>query len=121
MDKTGVINDYIKSFPNDVQKQLKQLYDAIKEVLPEAEEAIGYGIPTFKVKGKNVVHFAAFMNHLGFYPTADGIAKFRKELSHYRGAKGSVQFPLNKSMPLDLIKKITLYRLQQVEEKAKKK
>lgn len=121
MNRTGVIHEYIKAFPQDVQTQLIQVYDVIRESLPVSEEAISYGIPAFKIKDKNVVHFAAFTNHIGFYPTPDGIAKFKAELAKYKSAKGSVQFPLNKSMPLDLIKKITLYRLQQVTETGKKK
>ena len=120
MNKTESIADYIETFPQTIQTQLRQVYNVIKGALPKAEEAISYGMPTFKVKGKNVVHFAAFTNHIGFYPTPDGIAKFQAELSQYKSAKGSVQFPLHQPMPLDLIKEITLYRLQQTIEKGKK-
>ncbi len=88
------IDDYIKTFPNDVQNILEKIRQTIKKAAPEAVEAISYQMPTFKLNGKNLVHFAAFKNHIGFYPTSSGIEAFKKELSPYKGAKGSVQFPI---------------------------
>lgn len=121
MNDTKTIKAYIEEFPENIQTILQQVYRALEEVLPDAEETISYGMPTFKIDGKNVVHFAAFKNHIGFYPTPDGISEFEKELSHYKGAKGSVQFPLDKPMPLDLMKRIALFRLKKVKENKKTK
>lgn len=84
----------------------------IRESAPEAEEAISYRIPTFKLN-VNLVHFAAFKNHVGFYPTSSGIEAFKKELSKYKGAKGSVQFPIDKPIPYDLVRKIVEYRVKE--------
>jgi len=90
----------------------------IRKGAPEAEETIAYQMPTFKLNGKNLVHFAAFKNHIGFYPTPSGIEAFNKELSPYKGAKGSVQFPIDKPIPFDLVEKIVIFR---VKENLKKK
>lgn len=111
-NKFTTIDEYINTFPKDVQKILEQIRKTIKEVAPEAEEAISYQIPTFKLNG-NLVHFAAFKNHIGFYPTPSGQKAFEKELSVYKSGKGSVQFPLNKPMPLSLIRKIVKYRVKE--------
>ena len=89
------IEEYIAGFPRDVRETLGQIRTTIKKAAPDAEEAIKYRIPTF-VLNENLVHFAAFKNHVGFYPTPSGIEKFKDELSSYEGAKGSVQFPLDK-------------------------
>ena len=89
----------------------------IRKAAPEAEEAIAYHMPTFKLNGKNLVHFAAFKNHIGFYPTPSGIEAFIKELSSYKGAKGSVQFPLDKPIPYDLVKKIVIFRVKENRKK----
>lgn len=110
------VDEYIKTFPGDIQKILKQIRQTIKEAAPEAEETINYQIPTYKLNG-NLVHFAAFKNHIGFYPTPAGIEKFKTELSKYGSAKGSVQFHLDKPMPLSLIKKIVKYRVKENLEK----
>src|SRR5215207_3545499 len=96
------IDEYIAGFPRDVQEILKQIRTTIKKVAPDAAEAIKYRMPTFVLNG-NLVHFAAFKNHIGFYPTPSGIEAFKHELSRYNGAKGSVQFPIDKPMPLKLI------------------
>lgn len=88
------IDEYIKTFPEDVQSILENMRQAIRRAAPEAVEAISYQMPTFKLNG-NLVHFAAFKNHIGFYPTHSGIEAFKKELSPYKGAKGSVQFPID--------------------------
>jgi uncharacterized protein YdhG (YjbR/CyaY superfamily) len=118
------IDGYIASFPKDIQKMLGEIRATISKAAPEAEEAIKYAMPTFTLNG-NLVHFAAFKNHIGFYPAPTGIEAFKKELSVYKGAKGSVQFPLDKPLPLTLISKIVKYRvkknLETVKAKTKKK
>lgn len=106
------IDEYIANFPEDVQEILEKLRTTIREAAPEAEETISYQIPTFRLKG-NLVHFAAYKKHIGFYPTPSGIEKFKKELSLYEGAKGSVKFPLDKPIPYDLIKMIVEFRVQE--------
>jgi uncharacterized protein YdhG (YjbR/CyaY superfamily) len=114
----NTIDEYVKTFPEDVQRILEKMRQTIREVAPDAIEAISYQMPTFKLNGRNLVHFAAWKNHIGFYPTPSGTETFQKELSPYKGAKGSVQFPLNKPIPFDLVKKIVLFR---VKENLKKK
>ncbi len=111
------IDDYIKAFPNDVQSILEKMRQTIKKAAPEAVEAISYQMPTFKLNGKNLVHFAAFKNHIGFYPTSSGIEAFKKELSPYKGTKGSVQFPIEEPIPYDLVKKIVIFRVKENLEK----
>ena len=112
------IDEYISAFPKDVQDRLKQVRRTIRKAAPDAEEAIRYGIPTFRLNG-NLVHFAAFKNHIGFYPAPAGIEKFKKELSAYEGAKGSVRFPLDKAVPFALISKIVKFRVQDNLERAR--
>jgi uncharacterized protein YdhG (YjbR/CyaY superfamily) len=114
---TKNINSYIAGFPEDVQKILIQVRSTIREAAPDAEETISYGIPTFTLKG-NLVHFAGFNKHIGFYPTPSGIEKFKNELSVYKGAKGSVQFPLDKPIPFDLISQIVKFRVKENLERA---
>ncbi len=111
------VDDYIKTFPNDVQSILEKMRQTIKKAAPEAVEAISYQMPTFKLNGKNLVHFAAHKNHIGFYPTPSGIEAFKKELSQYKGAKGSVQFPIEEPIPYDLVKKIVIFRVKENLEK----
>jgi uncharacterized protein YdhG (YjbR/CyaY superfamily) len=111
------IDEYILSFPEPVQKQLLEVRDAIREQAPHAQEKISYQIPTFYLNG-NLVHFAAYSRHIGFYPTSSGIHAFKHKLSKYKHAKGSVQFPIEKPLPIALIKKIVRFR---VEENLKKK
>ena len=106
------IDEYIAGFPKEIQKLLEQIRNTIKQAAPEAEEAIKYAMPTYVLNG-NLVHFAAFKNHIGFYPVPSGIEAFKQELSVYKGAKGSVQFPLDKPMPLDLISKIVKFRVKE--------
>ena len=107
------IDEYIAGFPNEVQQILQAIRATIHAAAPEAVETINYQIPTFTLKGKNLVHFAAFKNHIGFYPTPGGIAAFKEELAVYEGAKGSVQFPIKDPMPLELISRIVKYRVQE--------
>jgi len=114
------IDEYISSFPKEIQILLEQIRTTVRQAAPDAEEAIKYAMPTFVLNG-NLVHFAAFKNHIGFYPVPSGIEAFKKELSVYKGAKGSVQFPLNKPMPLGLITKIVEFRVQENLEKTLKK
>jgi len=121
-NKTGIttIDEYIAAFSGKTQKILEQVRATIKAAAPEAQEKISYQMPTFFLNG-NLVHFAAFKNHIGLYPTPNGIEAFKKELSVYKGAKGSVQFPLDQPMPLELIGKIVKYRVAENMAKAKKK
>ena len=111
------IDDYIAAFPKDTQTVLKKLRATIRKAAPKAEETINYQIPTFTLQG-NLVHFAAFKNHIGFYPTPSGIEKFKEELSVYEGATGSVKFPLDKLIPYALITKIVKFRVQENLERA---
>lgn len=110
------IDEFIIKFPVSVQLKLNEIRKAIKQAAPEAEETINYGIPTFKLNG-NLVHFAAGKNHIGFYPAPSGIEKFKDELSGYKTSKGAVQFPLDKPLPIDLIKKIVKFRVKENIEK----
>ena len=104
------IDEYIATFPESTQKILGELRATIKEAAPDAEDKISYQMPTFALKG-NLVHFAAYKNHIGFYPTPSGIEAFKHELSIYEGAKGSVKFPIDKPLPLELISKIVRFRV----------
>jgi uncharacterized protein YdhG (YjbR/CyaY superfamily) len=118
------IDDYISTFTPEVQEKLETLRKVINESAPEAEEKISYQMPTFALHG-NLVHFAAYKNHIGFYPAASGIEAFKHELSEYKGAKGSIQFPIDKPIPYQLISRIVKYRtaenIKQAENKLKKK
>ena len=113
----STIDEYIETFQNDVQSILEKMRQTIKKAAPEAVEAISYQMPTFKLNGKNLVHFAAFKNHIGFYPIPSGIEAFKKELSLYKQGKGSVQFPIDKPIPYDLVEKIVKYRVKENLEK----
>ena len=106
------IDDYIEGFPDDVQKILRKIRATIRKAAPKAEEAIKYGIPTFILKG-NLVHFAAYKSHIGFYPAPSAIVKFKKELASYKQAKGSVQFPLDEPIPYALIRDIVKFRVEE--------
>ncbi len=110
--KIETIDEYIAGFPENVQIILGKMRQVIQESVPEAEETISYGMPTFKLKG-NLVHFAAYKKHIGFYPTPSGIENFKEELSPYKSSKGAVQFPLDKPIPLDLLRKIVIFRVQE--------
>ena len=106
------ITDYILQFPPEVQEKLNQMRDAILEIAPESAEKIAYGIPTFYLNG-NLVHFAGYKGHIGFYPGAEGISTFAEELSQFKLSKGTVQFPLDQTLPLELVRRITTYRKEQ--------
>lgn len=118
------IDEYIAGCPQDVQQVLEKIRMTIQKAAPQAEETISYQMPTFRLNG-NLVHFAAFKNHIGFYPTPSGIDEFKNELSAYKSAKGSVQFPLDQPIPYGLITKIVKFRvkenLERVAAKAKKR
>ena len=107
------IDEYIKSFPIEIQEKLLQIRKIIHRVAPDATEAIRYGMPTFRLNNKNLVHFAAFKNHIGFYPTPSGVASFEKELTPFVHAKGSIQFQLTKPLPLDLFIRIVKFRVKE--------
>ena len=114
------IPEYIASFPEDVQKKLQQVYNTIKKAAPKATEKISYAIPTFFLEG-NLVHFAAYKHHIGFYPGPSGLKAFQHEIAAYKHTKGAVQFPIDKPMPLGLITKIVKLRADENVLKAKLK
>lgn len=115
--KPGDIDEYIAGFPPNVRAMLEQMRATILRAAPDATEAIKYGVPTF-VQNENLVHFAAFTKHVGFYPTPSGVSAFRKELSAYKCAKGSVQFPFDEPLPLRLIGKIVRFRVKEALSKS---
>ena len=121
MDKksAATIDEFIASFPPDVQAILQKLRNFIKDLAPGAIEAMAYGIPTLKQNGKNLVHFAAFKSHIGFYPTPSAIEHFIEDLKPYELSKGTVKFPLDKPVPFDLIDKIVRFRVAEVGGKSK--
>jgi len=110
--KITTVDDYIDAQPQPARSLLEKVRKTIKTAAPEAEEVISYSMPAFKQNGM-LVWYAGFKNHIGFYPRASGIEKFKKELSVYKMAKGSVQFPIDEDLPLDLIRKIVTYRLKE--------
>jgi len=112
------IDEYIDGFPADVQSRLRKMRATIRRAAPMATEKIAYRMPTFYLDG-NLVHFAAFQHHIGFYPAPRGIEVFRDALSKYKGAKGSVQFPHDEPLPLALIAKIVEFRVGETLEKKK--
>jgi len=109
----ATIDEYIATFPRSVRDILEELRRIIRESAPKSEETISYGIPTFDLNGKHLVHFAAYKNHIGFYPTSSGISRFKKELSRYELSRGTVRFPVNEPIPFDLIRKIVKYRVKE--------
>ena len=110
------IDEYIAGFSTDVQRILQEIRRIIRQAAPDAEEAVKYRMPTFVLNG-NLVHFAAFDKHIGFYPTPSGIDAFQDELSAYHNAKGSVQFPLDRPVPFKLIRRIVEFRVKETREK----
>ncbi len=113
------IDKYISGFPIEVQEILQQIRTIIKETAPEVTESIAYGMPAYKTNGKPLVYFAGYKNHIGFYATPSGHENFAKELSQYKQGKGSVQFPLNKPIPNDLIREIVKFRVEENEMRKK--
>ena len=111
--KARDIDEYIRSFPPDVRDLLERMRRTVHEAAPDAGEAIRYGIPTFRLEGVNLVHFAAFPGHIGFYPTPAAIAAFSDELARYRQGKGSVQFPLDQPVPWDLVRRMVRSRAEE--------
>jgi uncharacterized protein YdhG (YjbR/CyaY superfamily) len=114
------IDEYIASFPREVQLRLDRIRTVIRKAAPEAEEKISYRIPTFALKG-NLVHFGGFKSHVGFYPGASGIANFKTELAAYESARGSVQFPFDEPLPVSLIARIVKFRVKENLERAQAK
>lgn len=114
------VDEYIAAFPLEVQAKLQTMRELIREIVPQAEEKISYKMPTYALHG-NLVHFAGYAKHIGFYPAASGIEAFKPELSAYKGAKGSVQFPLDQPLPEALIRRIVAFRVKENEEKARQK
>ncbi len=114
------IDEYIAGFPHDVQEILEKIRMTIRKAAPDAQETIKYQMPTFTLKG-NLVHFAAFKKHIGFYPVPSGIEQFKDELSGYEGGKGSIRFPLDKPIPFDLISRIVQFRVKENLERAEAK
>ena len=114
---TNEVDKYIADFPEEVQDRLNQMRNTILKVVPDAEEKIGYGIPTYKVNGKNLVHFGGFKNHVGFYPTPSGITSFDEELTPYKRSKGSIIFPHDEKLPTTLVTKIVKFRVKELKEK----
>jgi uncharacterized protein YdhG (YjbR/CyaY superfamily) len=122
MDNTKLQNtdEYIGRFPQEVQEILQELRQTIKQAAPQAKEKISYQLPTFDLHG-NLVHFAAFKNHIGFYPTPSGIEAFKDELSPYESSKGAVKFPIDQPLPLELIGRIVKFRVEENQKKAEAK
>ena len=112
MKQSKDIDTYIASYPKDVQLLLLKMRATIKKAAPKAEEAISYGIPTYKLNG-NLVHFGAFKDHVSFFPTSSGTIAFKKDISKYKVSKGTIQFPLDKPLPLGLITKIVRFRVKE--------
>jgi uncharacterized protein YdhG (YjbR/CyaY superfamily) len=110
------IDEYIGSFPHEVQQILNNVRKVVNEAAPEAVEAISYGMPTLKLRGKNLVHFAAYKQYIGFYPTPSGTEKFQAEITPYAHSKGSIHFTLDKPIPYDLIEKITKFRASEISD-----
>ncbi len=117
MQKYKNIDEYIHNFPPEVQSILQQVRAVIQKIAPQASEAIAYGIPTFKLNG-NLVHFAGYEHHIGFYPGAEAIEEFAQDLKKYKTSKGTIQFSLTGDIPYDLLEKITIYRVQKNLSKA---
>jgi uncharacterized protein YdhG (YjbR/CyaY superfamily) len=107
------VTEYIAGFPSEARDRMKKLRALIKEVAPDAEELISYGMPGYKLYNKPLVYFAAYKNHIGLYATPTGHEVFEKELSPYKQGKGSVQFPLNEPFPLELIRLIVEFRIKE--------
>lgn len=115
------VDEYILEFENETRERLTAIRTLIRETAPEAVESISYGMPAYKVNGKPLVYFAGYKSHIGFYATPTGHEAFAKELSKYKQGKGSVQFPMSEPLPLELIKEIVMFRLEENKNKHEKK
>jgi len=111
------IDEYIRTFPKEVQGILEKMRQTIRKAAPEAVETISYQMPTFKLNGKSLVYFAGYKNHIGFYPIPSGVEAFKQELSPYKKGKGSVQFPIDKPLPFDLVRRIVQFRVKEKRER----
>jgi uncharacterized protein YdhG (YjbR/CyaY superfamily) len=112
-ERPSNIDEYIANFPKETQIILENIRTTIKKIVPESEETISYAMPAFKLNKKALVYFAGYKNHIGFYATPTGHKEFKEELSNYKRGKGSVQFPLDKQIPYDLIKRIVKFRVEE--------
>lgn len=117
-DSPASIDEYIAAFPPAIQEILQRIRQVIREEAPQAQETIRYQMPTFRLNG-NLVHFAGYAHHVGFYPGSEAIEVFREEIKGYKTSRGTIQFPLDKPIPYDLIKKITEFRVKQSLQKKK--
>lgn len=116
----SLIDDYIRKFPKDVQVVLQKIRQTILKAAPRTVETMSYGIPTFDLYGKHLVHFAGFKNHASLFPTSSGIAAFQDELTEYKISRGTIQFPYEAKVPYALIRRITLYRVKELTAQVKK-
>ena len=114
------VDEYIKSFPENIQKKLNEMRNIIKKLAPDAEEKISYQMPAFFLNGI-IVYFAGYSKHIGFYPTSSGIEAFKNELTDYKFSKGTIQFPIDKPLPVDLIRRIVKFRIEENKKKKSKK
>jgi uncharacterized protein YdhG (YjbR/CyaY superfamily) len=117
--KFETIEEYIESFPKNIQNILVKLRDTVRRAAPESEESISYDMPTFKLNKERLVYFSAWKNHIGFYSIPQGDEAFKKELSPYEGEKGSLRFPLEQPIPYDLVRKIVTLRVKEIQKKRK--
>jgi uncharacterized protein YdhG (YjbR/CyaY superfamily) len=115
------INEYVSTLPENAQKAMKEIIAVIKTMVPDAEEHISYNMPAFKVNGDFFIHFSAWKNHIGMYPIPEGNEAFQKAVLKYKGAKSSMNFPLDKPMPLKLIAKVVKFRIAENLERSKAK
>ncbi len=120
VNQANEIEAYFQQFPEQVQEILRTIRAIIQDCAPEAEEALAYGMPAYKTNKRPLVYFAAFKHHIGFYATPTGHAQFQDELALYKQGKGSVQFPLDKPMPYNLIERIVRFRVHENSEKTKR-
>lgn len=124
MDKTTIsiinVNEYINSFPNEINLKLTKIRNLVHNIIPDAKETIKYSMPTFEYNGI-LVHFAGYKNHIGFYPSPSGIIAFKEEIKTFKNSKGAIQFPLNKDLPIELIEKIVRFRIEENKLKQKSK
>lgn len=116
MKTYGSVDEYINSFSPEVKEKLLEIRKIIKNLSPDATESISYAMPAYKLKGKPLVYFAAYQNHIGFYPTPNGIENYKKELKSYATGKGTAQFPLQKPLPNKLISEIIKFRIAEIEK-----